>query len=98
MGYWGSQKTLAWGFAMAPHRLCALVLIVFLLLCGCNKCCVLFLVVSWFGLCFVIVSFLGHSQGRIQDFWKGGSYVQRCRGFALLIFSHFLAHLSRRLK
>ena len=24
-GYWGESKTLAWGFAMAPHRLRALV-------------------------------------------------------------------------
>ena len=28
------------------------------------------------------------TQGRIQDFWKGGSYVFRC-GVRLLILSHF---------
>ena len=30
--------------------------------------------------------------GGIQDFWKGGSYVYRCGGFALLILSHFLKY------
>ena len=29
------------------------------------------------------------AQGWIKDFWKGGSYVQMCGVFALLILSHF---------
>ena len=28
-------------------------------------------------------------QGRLQDFWKGGSFELNCGGFALLILSHF---------
>ena len=32
-------------------------------------------------------------QGRIHDFWKGGSYVYRCGGFALLIFISFFLNV-----
>ena len=31
-------------------------------------------------------------QGQIQHFWKGGSYVLMCGGFALLILSYFLKY------
>ena len=47
----GESRALAWGFAMAPHRLRALVQ--FILLCGCLHS-VSLLVEPWLGLCVIV--------------------------------------------